>query len=378
VQVIQYAARAIQLARLALGRDFETGFLQRLECASSNIAEHGNGRAIYEKFVRPAMIDWDQVVAHYAVSSLFQMYGEKAKIFLYDFVTEERSFAEMGKAKLAVGRTRVEYELTHQFTSRAYAVLYMGEHNLTGAVKEFGSIEEFQEAARRIRDAFDRGDFPETIRLIDRHFGPSSYSLKSLFKDEQRRIVAEIMATAREDLEHRFRLITERYTPLMKFLEDIHMPLPPALQTSADFVLQTDLHRVLQNGLVDLERLRRLTSDAAQRNLLHADFSYALKQKLEAMIDRLRATPGDFALLENLAGLAGEVVPLQIGLNLARTQNVYFIMLQQTFPGYRADAARGDGKAREWVRLFLALGRHLEFALDPADEVGLADERQAA
>src|SRR5256885_12283306 len=49
-----------------------------------------------------------------------------------------------------------------------------------------------------------------SIRVMDRHFGQTSYSLKSLFKDEQRRILNEILASAREDLEGRFRLITDR------------------------------------------------------------------------------------------------------------------------------------------------------------------------
>jgi hypothetical protein len=275
----------------------------------------------------------------------------------------------------------VEYELTHQSRSLAYAVLYMGEHNLTGAVKDFTSVEEFQAAARELQETFERGDFPETIRLIDRHFGPSSYSLKSLFKDEQRRIVEEIMATAREDLEHRFRLITERYTPLMKFLEDIRMPLPQALQASADYVLQTDVHRLFRNGLVDLDRLRTLTGRAMERHLLGADFSYELKQKLEAMMERLAADPSDKALLENLEGLARQAVPLPVGLNLARAQNTYYSMLQHVTPGYRERAAAGDETAREWLRHFIALGRHFEFALNdgqPESDGERADDRKAA
>src|SRR5205814_2220445 len=58
VQVIQYAARAIQLANEIFGEDLEPLFLERLEKARSNIPEHGDGRAIYQKFVMPAMIDW--------------------------------------------------------------------------------------------------------------------------------------------------------------------------------------------------------------------------------------------------------------------------------------------------------------------------------
>src|SRR5262249_37267355 len=56
VQVLQYAARALQLAEQAFGRSIEPRFLERLEAAKSNLPEHGDGRRIYEKFVRPAMV----------------------------------------------------------------------------------------------------------------------------------------------------------------------------------------------------------------------------------------------------------------------------------------------------------------------------------
>jgi alpha-amylase/alpha-mannosidase (GH57 family) len=364
VQVIQYAARAIQLARNVLDEDFEPGFLERLERAPSNIAEHRNGRCVYEKFVKPAMIDWEQVVAHYAVSSVFHTYGDTTKIFLYDFHENERQFVTVGKARLALGRTKVEFEITHQSEELAYAVLYMGEHNLTGAVKRFDTIDEFEAVAKEVREEFERGDFPATIRLIDRHFGPSSYSLRSLFKDEQRRILNEIMAATRDDLENRFRLITERYAALMKFLEDIHMPLPHALQTAADYVLQLDIERLFANGLVDLERLRVLTSQAAQRNLLGAEFSYAVKRKLEFMFERFAASPEDITLLKNLAGLAAIVVPIPVGLNLARAQNIYFAMLRERLPQLRARTSAGDQQAREWLAQFLALGASLQFAVE--------------
>lgn len=365
VQVIQYAARAIQLGRLLFDEDLETGFLERLQHAPSNIPEHANGRVIYEKFVKPAMIDWDQVVAHYGISSLFHTYGEKTKIFLYDFEEEARRFAEVGKARLAVGRTQVEFEITHQSATRSYAVLYIGEHNVTGAVKDFATAEEFDAAANELITTFERGDFPETIRLLDRLFGPSSYSLKSLFKDEQRRILEEVMSTTREDLEHRFRLITERYTPLMKFLEDVHMPWPHALQTASDYVLQSDIARLFQNGLVDLERLRSFTAQANSRGLLGAEFSYAVTQKMDKMLGLLAANTDDIALLTNLAGLAAAVMPIPVGLNVAKAQNCYFDMLRDKMPVYRDRALAGDQQAREWVNQFLALGTSLQFALEP-------------
>ena len=71
VQIIQYAGRVLQLAGQLFGGSLEPEFLDRLERAKSNIAEHKDGRLIYERFVKPAMLDLINVGAHFAMSSLF-------------------------------------------------------------------------------------------------------------------------------------------------------------------------------------------------------------------------------------------------------------------------------------------------------------------
>jgi len=53
VQVIQFAARAVQLAQELFGDSLEGQFVERLALAKSNLPEHGDGRRVYEKFVRP-------------------------------------------------------------------------------------------------------------------------------------------------------------------------------------------------------------------------------------------------------------------------------------------------------------------------------------
>src|SRR5262249_43834496 len=161
--------RAIQLAGDVLGKDLESGFLDLLQHAKSNIPDNGDGRTVYEKFVKPAMITWDKVVAHYAISSVFASYDEHAKIFLYSFEEQKRSLSAAGKARLACGTTRVRFDITREAKVYSYAVLYLGEHNLTAGVRPFQDEASYEEMARQIRESFDRGEFPEAIRLIDRH-----------------------------------------------------------------------------------------------------------------------------------------------------------------------------------------------------------------
>ena len=74
VQVIQYAGRALQLAGQLFSEDMATPFLDLLAQAHSNLPGQGDGRAIYERYVQPAMVDLEKVGAHYAVSSLFEEY----------------------------------------------------------------------------------------------------------------------------------------------------------------------------------------------------------------------------------------------------------------------------------------------------------------
>ena len=57
VQVIQYAGRVVQLAEELFGSGIEQRFLEKLALAKSNLPEHGDGAAIYEKFVKPASVD---------------------------------------------------------------------------------------------------------------------------------------------------------------------------------------------------------------------------------------------------------------------------------------------------------------------------------
>jgi len=364
VQVIQYAARVIQLANELFSRDFEPPFLDRLAEAKSNLPEHGDGRAIYHKFVKPAMIDWPKAVAHYAISSLFQEYDKATRIFSFTFENEQREIAETGKTKLAYGRVCVTSEITQEIERLAYAILYIGEHNLIGGVAKFATPEAFDTMARELTEAFQTADYPQSIRLIDQHFGHASYTLKSLFKDEQRRILDEILSTAREDLDTRFRMITDRYAPLMKFLQSAGAPLPAGLQIAWDLTLHSNLRKQFSNGHTDLDQLRSLVNEAAARGneVLNADISYAVKNRMEQSIRTIVENPCDVDQIKELKGIAALMMPLPLGLNLADVQNIFWTLKQTTLQDFRQRADAGDESARECLNELLGLGEKLNFA----------------
>jgi len=89
VQVLRYAGRAVQLAEDLFGPPIEEQFLSRLEQAWSNISGMGNGRDVYERFVRVGVVGLPGVAAHYAISSLFNGYRGRSSAYCYRLDLQE-------------------------------------------------------------------------------------------------------------------------------------------------------------------------------------------------------------------------------------------------------------------------------------------------
>jgi hypothetical protein len=364
VQVIQYAGRALQLAQTVLEQDLEPAFLDRLARARSNLAEHRDGRHIYERFVKPAIMDREKLGAHFAVSSLFEVYPEQTRIYKFTFDQQHRQVFEAGQARLIIGRSKVTFETTRASDLLSYAAMRVGDHHINGGVRFFRGPEAFQEMIQEISAAFDRADFAQVVRLMDRHFGESYYSLKSLFRDEQRKILRQILTSTQQDVESRYRGIVAQYTPLMRFLKEIGAPLPLALKTAADFILNAELRRQFEQEETDPARLRALLQEAQTGNVeLHREaLAYAIKSRLDRCLERLAAAPEDRALLARTADIAEIVSAMDLEVNLWKTQNLFFRMLKGVAPAHRDKAGQDAAEAKEWLGHFVKLGEQLGFS----------------
>jgi alpha-amylase/alpha-mannosidase (GH57 family) len=134
VQVLRYAGRAIQLAQELFGDDFETPFLARLAQAPSNVQEYGDGRRIYEALVRPAAVDHERLMAHYAISSLFEAYGPQSEIFCYCVERDAFQRGERNGARMVVGRARVSSAITEENDHMAFAAMHLSDHRFYGGI----------------------------------------------------------------------------------------------------------------------------------------------------------------------------------------------------------------------------------------------------
>jgi alpha-amylase/alpha-mannosidase (GH57 family) len=366
VQIVQYAGRVVQLAHELFGDNTEAQFLERLEKARSNIRKHGDGRRIYDKFVKPAMIDLNWVAAHYAVSSLFEEYGEETTVHCYIVKLEDYQTSEVGRAKLAIGNAEIFSEVTWESSHLNFGVLHFGDHNLNAGVQEYKGKEAYQALVSELTGAFSRAEFPEVIRLMDKHLGTSIHTLRSLFKDEQRKVLGFILESTLAEVEAHYRQIYETNYPLMLFVTDLGNPLPRAFQGAAELILNTDLQKALTSDSLDIERIAGLLNDtiAWEVEIDTQGLSYLLEKKLESMMEIFSSKAQNIPLLQELIEAVELASSQTFEVNLWSVQNIFWAILQTNYIDFKAKAEQEDKSAKKWIDQFNYLGKHLSIRID--------------
>jgi len=358
VQVMHYAARVTQLAERAGGVQLEEELLRRLEPARSNVADRGNARQIYEREAIPARLDLSRVAAHYAVLALFDTFDEVARVYCYEVVRRDFDIRKSGRARLAVGTIEVRSLITHETAAFELAALHLGETELTGGVRLASSGSDFQSVRTALDAAMQPGGIPALIRLLDTHFGETPISIRSLFRDEQRRILHELIVATLEEAESAFRQLHERYDPLMRFHTRLGVPIPKVLQTAAEFDLNLQLRRLLDQETPPLMEVESRLREAREEGVLLDETTHlAFGAAIERASERFRERPDDLDRLEAVETLVTIVRDAGIALDLRRTQNRYYRMRAAVRP-----AVESSGNGLRWLTLFDSLGQKLNIA----------------
>jgi hypothetical protein len=338
--------------------------VQRLALAKSNIHEYRDGAHIYEKFVKPTVVDLLKVGAHYAISSVFTPYPDEARIYCYTVGRKDFRAADTGKLKMVVGRATFTSEVTLESGELTFGVLHFGDHNLHGGVRAFQGETEYRKLVAEASAAFSRADIPAIIRAFDRGFGIDTYSLKSLFRDEQRNILSHILINTLDETEAAYRQLYENHAPLMRFLSDLKTPLPKAFLTTAEYALNSHLRRAFSEEL-DVSRIRNLLEEAKLGGveLEATTLEFTLRKTIEGMAERLRDNPTDVGDLRAFLQAIELTDELPFTVTLWSVQNVAYDLLQDIYPAMQDRARVADTEARQWLDDFTDLARRLSLKM---------------
>jgi alpha-amylase/alpha-mannosidase (GH57 family) len=366
-QIIAYAARVLQLASDLFEHDaygLEPAFVATISRAKSNDPVAGDGAKIYETQARTLGLTLEQVAAHYAISSVFSSYGDDTELFCYQVHRVTHEITTSGRGRLALGLARIESTITGQNDVFSYAVLHFGDQNITAAVKAYDATEAmtYEQVAHEARAKVMQANFPDVIRLLDRYY-QMDYSLTSLFRDEQRRIVKLILDSTLRDIESSLKTIYNDHASLMHYLAHAGLPKPAALVLAAGFAVNVGLRHALESDPVDLALVRSFIAMAQDDgiSLDTATLSYIADLRMKRAMVELQMSSGSLDPLDRALGLARTLTELPFELNLWQAQNIWYEILRSS--AYSLTGHTDEDHER-WETDFRQLGCCLSIACD--------------
>jgi hypothetical protein len=355
-------------------------------------------------------IGLEQVGAHYAISSIFRNYPEDGEIFCFDLRRDAYELFASGRGRVAVGRAHIVSRITEENEEFCFAVLHLGDQNLSAAVKRYTAADQdpFTAFAADVRDAISQANLPEVIRLIDRFFAPEpdaavetphialdpihpepgrpatdvepdiahtlaipappparatpiAYSLTSLFTDEQHRILRTILDRTLSEMEDSLRKIYEDHASLLHYLTKSGMATPPALALAASFALNASLRRAIESGTFDPVEINdlfhRAAADQIELDTHLLSFIAGIRMK-RAMVRLEEAAAGEASASTALnhaltIAIALRTMPLEV--NLWQSQNIWNDLLR------RSDSDYWDP---DWKEGFKKLGEAMNISVD--------------
>jgi len=363
VQVLHYAARVIQLAERVSGRPLELDFLERLGRARSNLPEHGDGRQIYEREVKPTRLDLRRVAAHYAVASLFDNFNHEDNVYCYRVRQNDFESLRAGRAKMAVGSITVTSLITREEAEYEFTVIHLGETELTGGVRLAGLPDDYAAMKRELVDTLRGNGVAAVIRVLDEYFSEPLLSIRALFRDEQRRILNVLCDATLSEAESTFRSLHERYDPLMRFHATLGVPLPRVLRTAAEFDVNMQLRRLLENEVLPVAEIGDLLREARdERVVLDETTLMTIERAVERAAREVTRKPDSIEALERFETLVSLVRESQVKVSLRKPQNDYYRMRKTLRPVVAATAGNGSPSANRWLQRFDALGEKLSIS----------------
>ncbi|MFO8085949.1 MAG: DUF3536 domain-containing protein [Desulfobacterales bacterium] len=351
VQIIQYAGRILQLCAEMFDKDFSKPFLDKMAEAKSNIAAYGDGKNIYENWIKPSIVDLKGVASHYAISSLFEDVQDQSDIFCYNVRRLSHQRAEAGTAKLGAGRVEIVSDITRESAVLQFAVLYVGDHNLSCGVRENRYDKNFEEMTQILSDHFDRAEFTEILRSFDKYFKNSIYSLKSMLRDGQRKIINLILDSKVKDALEVYRRLYQQNIPLMRFLKGSSTPCPSALFSAGSLAVNGDLKDQFSQKTLDHETIAELLKEAELAGIpLDADaLEFTIRKNIETKAKRFHENHSDINLLSRVNDSIDLVYKLPFDVNLRKLQNIFYDVAQNYFEDYLKKADKGDKTANDWL-----------------------------
>ncbi|GMT41886.1 MAG: glycoside hydrolase [bacterium] len=248
IQILKYAARAIDLAQQVSLIRLEDRFIEDLSKSLSNVKEIGTGADLYESRVRPLRVDPRKIAAHKLIINALRREEETtSRIYSYELELLDRHLEEYLDTMLMVGRLRLQSSSTLETQELVFCLLHFGGHDVNCALHPFLSTDIYERIRDELLDCFRKHSMPDMIHAVEEHFGHKYYTIKALFRDERKKVVEQLLTDRISRFGEAYQSLFEENSKLMDFFADVNVPMPEEFMIAAKYVFEKRLNTLFLN-----------------------------------------------------------------------------------------------------------------------------------
>lgn len=367
LQVMKYAARALQLGQIFSQEPLEENFLQILQEARSNVPAEGNGRQIYERRIKPSVVDFGKIVNHWVISWLKDRERQcPARVYHYRVESLEHEVRTQASILLAAGQVRLTSGITLAVRHLAFFTAYLGSYLYRTQV--LPELEQSKFAALKEELFGVLESAPENlIPLMAKRLGEDYFTVHDIFQEEKEEIFRDLLHSNHEDAVAQMRHHFSEAKPLLKAMAQDGLPVPRLYRALGEISMNRQLVELLRRLepqpelLPASEELQELIRDAELLGLKlqSGEGARILQRMLTHYLNDL-AVDMSVETAQAFLKFLEMVKRIPITLELTEAQNSFFSLMEEQFPSLAARSER-DPQAKAMAQLLVKLAEALYF-----------------
>lgn len=367
VQIMKYAARAMQLAARFTSKNLEEKFLEILSQAKSNIPEFGTGKDIFERFVKPSIITVKQIATLWALSSLYQDFEDEENVYCYTITRKAYKKVQKNSSTFIVGHIEIQSKITLQKSNVMFALMQYAGGDFHCTIKEYSDDAEFNRIKNDLIKIYTMNTLTEIIRALDEYFGKEYFTLKDIFIEERRKILQILLKGKLKKFSQTYQEMYDEGKGSIYHLQGLGLSIPDEFKISAEYALSHKFNDIVvhSGGFVEDDLIQQATDinfeakkidiklDKSPSNLV---FSKKILQNINRLVHSFEIQQADVVL-----EIFDNVRKLELNVDIAEAQNIYFTKIYHRIGEIIASEAFKNKKSsnKRFVEMLLDIGENL-------------------
>ena len=366
VQIMKYAARAMQLASRFTDKNLEENFLNILSQAKSNIPEHGTGKDIFERFVKPSIVTTKQIASLWALSSLYEDFEDEEQVYCYTITKKDYKRVHKGTSTFVVGHIEIQSKITLQKSNLIFALMQYAGGDFHCAIKEYSDDLEYNKLKNDLIKVYLMNTITEIIRAMDEYFGKEYFTLKDIFIEERRKILQILLKGKLAKFAQIYQQMYDDGKGAIYNLQGLGLKIPDEFKISAAYALSHKFNDIVAHsgGFLDEDMIQQaidinfeakridITLDKKNSNII---FSKKILQNVNRLVHSFEIQQAE-VILE----IFDTVEKLELQVDIAEAQNTYFAKIYHRIGDIlESDFSSKNSANKRFVEMLLDIGAKL-------------------